>query len=63
MSNYISILKSEQANVLGAFWSLLRQAEQNARDTNNVLDKRDVEACYRLWNRCTGDQFKAHWEI
>jgi uncharacterized membrane-anchored protein YjiN (DUF445 family) len=56
-----SVPKSEQENLIGAFWALLRQSEEDARSSGNGLDKHMVEANYKLWNRITGDSKVPHW--
>ena len=55
------IAKSEQANMIGAFWALMRQAEEDARESNSALDKYMVEGYYALWNRVTGDNKVPFW--
>ena len=58
---YNSIPENQQANMLGAFWSMLRADEERAWASNNAFEKRLVESRYDLWNACTGEKKKPVW--
>lgn len=61
MPQYSHIPEHEQSNVLTVLWMLLRQAEQDALDTNSALDKHFVESYYTLWNRVTNSNVQPQW--
>lgn len=62
MAQYSEIPKNEQGNILHCFWQMLLQAEQDAWDSKNPLDRHAVKQYYDLWNRITGDNPKVAWE-
>jgi hypothetical protein len=55
------ISKANQPLMIGALWSLMREAEEDARDSGNGFDKSQVESYYRLWNNVTGDNKVPFW--
>lgn len=55
-----TIKKSEQGNVIGVYWIMMRELEELARD-GSALDKHMVESYYSLWNRMTGDDKEPIW--
>lgn len=59
--NEYKIPKSEQDNVMGAFWFMLRECEERAFDQKDPILKHFVESYYETWNRVTGDQKKPRW--
>jgi len=48
-------------NLVEMFWIFLRNIESKVKE-DSVLDKREVEAGYRLWNKLAGTDYKAQWE-
>lgn len=61
MEQYTSIPKAEQANILSAYWMMMRELEEQAYDSKRVLDRLQVEGFYRLWNRVSGENKKPRW--
>lgn len=56
-----TISKENQPLMIGALWSLMREAEEAARDSGNGFEKGQVESYYRLWNNVTGDNKVPVW--
>ena len=61
--NEYKIPKSEQDNVMGAFWFMLRECEDVADDEKDIILKQFVEGYYDIWNRVTGKNLKPRWVI
>ena len=55
------IPKSEQANIMASFWSMLRELESQADDKNRELEKHQVEGYYRQWNKIMDDNKEPYW--
>lgn len=55
------IPKEEHANVISCFWQMMRELEEQARNTKSRLDEIAVEGYYRLWNRITNDNKQPAW--
>ena len=61
--NEYKIPKSEQDNVMCAFWFMLRECEERAFDEKDIILKQFVEGHYNIWNRVTGGNLKPRWVI
>jgi hypothetical protein len=61
MIQHTSIPKKEQENVLGAFWFMLREAEEQAYESKDPIARHFVESHYMIWNRVTGSDIKPRW--
>jgi hypothetical protein len=42
--------KEEFSNIMGSFWFMLRECENQAENNNDVVLKRTVEQLYLQWN-------------
>lgn len=58
---YDTIPESEQENVLHIYWQFLRQAEEDAYESKDPLDRHLVEAGYNVWNRVNNEDKKPRW--
>jgi hypothetical protein len=47
--------------MLGALCALMQQAQQDALDSKNEFDKRQVEDYFQLWNDVIGDNIVPFW--
>ena len=61
MPQFETIPQDEQANMIGGYWALLRDAEERAYESKSPLDRFIVERQYLLWNRVTGSDIKPRW--
>lgn len=61
--NEYKIPESEQDNVMGAFWFMLRECEERVFDEKDIILKQFVEKHYDIWNRVTGGTLKPRWVI
>lgn len=50
-----------QPAVIASFWTMLRELEGHARDTNDAVLYVWVEGWYRQWNAMTGDDKAPAW--
>lgn len=55
------IPEEEQENVLNTLWVFLRNIESKVDPKVNILDKNDVEGCYRLLTRIGMIKSKPRW--
>lgn len=55
------IPKSMHDEVMGSFWLMLRELEEQAYSSNSQLDKHMVESLYSQWNRVTGVIRQPSW--
>lgn len=56
-----TIKKSLQEDIIGSFWSMLRELETQADNENAVLLKRQVEGWYHQWNKMTSSERQPLW--
>lgn len=68
MAQYETIAKDEQSNMLGSFWTMLRECDstvERSKDRDGhyaqPILKHHVEGWYRQWNRVTGDNLQPSW--
>ena len=59
--NLESISKAEQPNMISSFWTMLKELESLANNTNDATLSTMVEGWYRQWNTVTGDTKKPRW--
>ena len=62
MPQYDIIPEEEFANVLSAFWVMLREDEEQAYESRSAMARHFVEGHYMLWNRITGSDLKPRWK-
>lgn len=56
------IPKKMQADVISSYWTMLRELESKAEDSNDRILMVQVEGFYRLWNKMTGDNKSPRWK-
>jgi hypothetical protein len=61
MPQFETIPEDEQANMIGMYWQLMRDAEERAYESKRSLDRLLVERQYLLWNRVTGSNLLPRW--
>lgn len=62
MPQFDTIPEEEHANVLSAFWVMLREDEEQAHESKSAMARYFVEGHYQLWNRITGSDLKPRWK-
>lgn len=55
------IPKKNQHDVMCSFWTMLKECESNADDTNDTLGKLWVEGWFKQWNTITGYDHVPIW--
>jgi len=56
------IVEEDFENMRDLFWAMLRTLEGKVKPDEDILDKRDVEAGYRIWNKIFKSNLKPRWE-
>lgn len=56
-----NIPKSMHDEVMGSFWFMLRELEEQAYSSGSFLSKNMVESLYHQWNKVTGSSLKPRW--
>jgi hypothetical protein len=56
------IAEEDFENMRDLFWAMLRTLEGRVKPDEDILDKRDVEAGYRIWNKIFKNNLKPSWE-
>jgi len=55
------IPEDEQDNVMNSFWTMLRECETSAENSDDLILKRWVEQWYQQFSRISGLEFKPSW--
>lgn len=54
----MTIPNSKHGNLMAVYWSMLKELESNA---SNVLERRNAESFYNLWNELCSDNKSPYW--
>ena len=61
LERVMKIPENEQDGVMDVYWTMMRECETHAHNTNDAILKMWVEAWYEKYNRISGLKNKPAW--